>query len=80
MPPNVMAILGLPTWNGVSIFDLSWSGSLKCVYVGMKRTAIRLCVTNVRRDGAITCVLCRDIHLKCFLVLYKKICLKGGEV
>ena len=37
----------------------------------MKRTAIRLCVANVRRDGAITCVLCRDIHLKCFLVLYK---------
>ena len=24
MPPNVMAILGLPIWNGVSIFDFSW--------------------------------------------------------
>ena len=32
-------------------------------------------------DMVITCVFCRDLHLHlCFLVFYKKICLKEGEV
>ena len=34
-----------------------------------------------KRDRAITCVFCRDLQLnQCFLVLYKKICLKESEV
>ena len=34
-----------------------------------------------KRDGANTCVLCRDLHLNlCFLVFYKKIYLKESEV
>ena len=54
-----------------------------------KRTAKLLCVTNVtglllvcdKRDRAITCVFCRDLHLKLkFPGLYKNICLKESEV
>ena len=34
-----------------------------------------------KRDRAITCVFCRDLHLKLmFSGLYKKICLKESEV
>ena len=33
-----------------------------------------------KRDRAITCVFCCDLHLKCFLVFYKNICLKEDEV
>ena len=34
-----------------------------------------------KRDRAITCVLCRDLHLTLkFSGLYKKICLKESEV
>ena len=35
-----------------------------------------------KRDRPITYVFCGDLHLslKCFLVFYKKTCLKEGEV
>ena len=34
-----------------------------------------------KRDRAITCVFCRDLHLtSMFFGLYKKICLKESEV
>ena len=34
-----------------------------------------------KRDGAVTCVLCRDLHLALmFSGLYKTICLKESEV
>ena len=43
-----------------------------------KKTAKRLCD---KRDRAITCMFCHDLQLHlCFLVFYKKVCLKESEV
>ena len=38
-------------------------------------------VVRDKRDRAITCMFCHDLQLHlCFLVFYKKICLKESEV